>query len=86
MWQPNMRLDTQLVMPLTTSAKNFRIVFYIDEYEKQIDGKLKRVNRIRTFNKSDYNTMLYNLSDRLIKNYIKVEEVYANKGRLKLWH
>ena len=60
---------------MITSAKNLRIVFYIDEYEKQLDGKLKRVNRIRTFNKSDYNTMLYNLSDRLIKNYIKVEEV-----------
>lgn len=60
---------------MITSAKNLRIVFYIDEYEKQLDGKLKRVNRIRTFNKSDYNTMLYNLSDRLVKNYIKVEEV-----------
>ena len=60
---------------MITSAKNLRIVFYIDEYEKQSDDKLKRVNRIRTFNKSDYNTMLYNLSDRLIKNYIKVEEV-----------
>lgn len=60
---------------MITSAKNLRIVFYIDEYEKQSGGKLKRVNRIRTFNKSDYNTMLYNLSDRLIKNYIKVEEV-----------
>lgn len=60
---------------MITSAKNLKIVFYIDEYEKQLDGKLKRVNRIRTFNKSDYNTMLYNLSDRLIKNYIKVEEV-----------
>lgn len=60
---------------MITSAKNLRIVFYIDEYEKQSDGKLKRVNRIRTFNKSDYNTMLYNLSNRLIKNYIKVEEV-----------
>lgn len=60
---------------MITSAKNLRIVFYIDEYKKQSDGKLKRVNRIRTFNKSDYNTMLYNLSDRLIKNYIKVEEV-----------
>ena len=60
---------------MITSAKNLRIVFYIDEYEKQSDSKLKRVNRIRTFNKSDYNIMLYNLSDRLIKNYIKVEEV-----------
>lgn len=60
---------------MITSSKNLKIVFYIDEYEKQLDGKLKRVNRIRTFNKSDYNTMLYNLSDRLIKNYIKVEEV-----------
>ena len=53
-----------------------RIVFYhIDEYEKQENGLMKRVWKFKTTSKSEFNTIKYNLSDRIIKTYKKLEGV-----------
>lgn len=51
------------------------IIHHIDEYEKQSNGKLKRVWKYKTENTRDFMTMKYNLQGRIIQTYTKVEEV-----------
>lgn len=51
------------------------IIYHIDEYEKQPNGKLKRVWKYKTEDSKEYLTMKYNLQDRIIQTYTKVEEV-----------
>lgn len=49
------------------------LIYYIDEYEKQEDGKMKRVWHFSTTDKNSFNTIKYNLSDRIIRTYTKVK-------------
>ena len=50
-----------------------RIVYHIDEYEKQENGLMKRVWKFKTTSKSEFDTIKYNLSDRIIRTYKKLE-------------
>lgn len=57
------------------SGVNLKLQYCIDLYEKDYNGKFKRTEKLKTFNKSEYETMLYNLSDRVKNNYVKLVEV-----------
>ena len=60
---------------MINSSNNLRLAFYIDVYDKdEKTGKVYLVDRIKTYSKSDYNTMCYNLSDRITNKYTKMEE------------
>lgn len=57
------------------SSNNLRLAFHIDIYDKdEKTGKLVRTDKIKTYSKSEYDTMCYNLSDRIINKYTKIEE------------
>lgn len=57
------------------SSNNLRLAFYIDVYDKdEKTGKVYLTNRIKTYSKSEYDTMCYNLSGRIINKYTKIEE------------
>ena len=57
------------------SSNNLRLAFHIDVYDKdEKTGKLVRTDEIKTYSKSEYDTMCYNLSDRIINKYTKIEE------------
>lgn len=61
---------------MNISGKDLRLAFHIDIYEKdEITGKLVRTNKIKTYSKSEYDTMCYNLSDRIINKYTKLEVI-----------
>ena len=51
------------------------IIHYIDEYEKQPNGKLKRIWRYKTEDENEYLTIKYNLQDRIIQTYTKVKQI-----------
>lgn len=57
------------------SLKILRLAYHIDIYDKdERTGKLVRIDKIKTYSKSEYDTMCYNLSGRIINKYTKVEE------------
>lgn len=57
------------------SSNNLRLAFHIDIYDKdEKTGKPVRTDKIKTYSKSEYDTMCYNLSDRIINKYTKIEE------------
>lgn len=57
------------------SLKILRLAYHIDVYDKdEKTGKLVRTDKIKTYSKSEYDTMCYNLSGRIINKYTKVEE------------
>lgn len=60
---------------MLNSPNNLRLAFHIDVYDKdEKTGKIYLTDRIKTYSKSEYDTMCYNLSDRIINKYTKIEE------------
>mgnify|MGYP003305433600 CR=1 FL=1 len=52
-----------------------QLFYHIDEYKKQEDGSMKRVWKYETTDKNEFDTIRYNLGDRVIKTYKKMKEV-----------
>lgn len=50
------------------------IIYHIDEYEEQDNGTMKRVWKYQTNSQDEFETVKYNLSDRIIKTYKKLQE------------
>lgn len=51
------------------------LIYHIDEYEKQDDGTMKRVWKYQTASQDEFETIKYNLSDRTIRTYKKLQVI-----------